>query len=74
MVAESEYVQLCQLVGKYNVPDHGVIFLGSQIGTLGPWTKLYPLSTTGYLIYQGGKFSKSRGVGISADSAKLTGV
>ncbi|KAI1423410.1 hypothetical protein F5Y12DRAFT_798402 [Xylaria sp. FL1777] len=32
------------------------------------------LSTTDYLTYEGGKFSKSRGVGVFGDSAQKTGV
>jgi tRNA synthetases class I (M) len=58
-----------------NVPFHTVIFPGSQIGTGdGDWTQLHHLSTTEYLNYEGGKFSKSRGIGIFGDMAKETGV
>ncbi|KAL4965512.1 Methionyl-tRNA synthetase [Aspergillus stella-maris] len=44
------------------------------IGTGEEWTKLHHLSTTDYLTYEGGKFSKSREVGVFGDSAKKTGV
>ena len=67
-------VQLYQFLGKDNVAYHTVIFPGSQIGTRDTWTKLHHLSTTEYLTYEGGKFSKSRGVGVFGDSAQKTGV
>ncbi|KAK3695020.1 methionyl-tRNA synthetase [Podospora appendiculata] len=69
-----EEVQLHQFLGKDNVVFHSVIFPGTQIGTKEPWTKLHHLSTTDYLTYEGGKFSKSRGVGVFGDSARKTGV
>ncbi|KAM4059182.1 tRNA synthetases class I (M) domain-containing protein [Hirsutella rhossiliensis] len=53
---------------------HSVIFLSSQIGTREAWTKLHHLSTTDCLTYEGGKFSKSRGLGVFGDSAQKTGV
>jgi methionyl-tRNA synthetase len=61
-------------MGKDNVVYHTVIFPGTQIGTRDTWTKLHHLSTTEYLTYEGGKFSKSRGVGVFGDSAQKTGV
>ncbi|KAI5777172.1 methionyl-tRNA synthetase [Geopyxis carbonaria] len=67
-------VQLHQFLGKDNVVYHSVIFPGSQIGTGEAWTKLHHLSTTDYLTYEGGKFSKSRGIGVFGDSAQKTGV
>jgi methionyl-tRNA synthetase len=67
-------VQLYQFLGKDNVVYHSVIFPGTQIGTGDTWTKLHHLSTTDYLTYEGGKFSKSRGVGVFGDSARKTGV
>ncbi|KAF2430724.1 methionyl-tRNA synthetase [Tothia fuscella] len=70
----SDDVQLYQFMGKDNVPFHTVIFPGSQIGTGQKWTKLHHLSTTEYLNYEHGKFSKSRGVGVFGINAKDTGV
>ncbi|KAK3988880.1 putative cytosolic methionyl-tRNA synthetase [Cladorrhinum sp. PSN332] len=67
-------VQLYQFMGKDNVVYHTIIFPASKIGTRGPWTKLHHLSTTDYLTYEGGKFSKSRGIGVFGDSAKETEV
>lgn len=69
-----EDVQLYQFMGKDNVPFHSVIFPGSQIGTGQKWTMLHHLSTTEYLNYESGKFSKSRGVGVFGPNAKDTGV
>jgi len=69
-----EDVQLYQFLGKDNVPFHSVIFPGSQIGTRDTWTKLHHLSTTEYLTYEGGKFSKSRGIGVFGDAGAKTGV
>ena len=71
---DPENVQLYQFMGKDNVPFHTVVFPGSQIGTRDKWTKLHHLSTTEYLNYENGKFSKSRGIGVFGDSAKKTGV
>ncbi|KAL2059126.1 hypothetical protein ABVK25_000418 [Lepraria finkii] len=71
---DPENVKLYQFMGKDNVPFHSVIFPGSQIGTGEPWTMLHHLSTTEYLNYENGKFSKSRGVGVFGNNAKDTGI
>ena len=71
---DPENVKLYQFMGKDNVPFHAVIFPGSQIGTKEPWTMLHHLSTTEYLNYENGKFSKSRGVGVFGNNAKDTNV
>ncbi|OQN98970.1 putative methionine--tRNA ligase, cytoplasmic [Cryoendolithus antarcticus] len=67
-------VKLYQFMGKDNVPFHTVVFPCSQIGTGDKWTMLHHLSTTEYLNYEKGKFSKSRGVGVFGNSAKATGI
>ena len=67
-------IQLHQFLGKDNVVFHSVIFPGSEIGTRDVWTKLHHLSATEYLTYEGGKFSKSRGIGVFGDSAQKTGI
>lgn len=69
-----EEVKLYQFMGKDNVPFHTVIFPGSQMGTGDKWTMLNHLSTTEYLNYESGKFSKSRGVGVFGNTAKETGI
>ncbi|KAG5292788.1 methionyl-tRNA synthetase [Histoplasma ohiense] len=71
---DPDNVQLYQFLGKDNVPFHSVIFPGTQIGTRDKWTKLHHLSTTEYLNYENGKFSKSRGIGVFGNNAKETGV
>lgn len=67
-------VQLYQFMGKDNVPFHTVVFPSSQIGTEEKWTMLHHLSTTEYLQYEGGKFSKSRNVGVFGNNAQETGI
>ncbi len=71
---DPEHVQLYQFMGKDNVPFHSVIFPGSQIGTGEKWTMLHHLSTTEYLNYEHGKFSKSRGVGVFGNNAQDTNI
>jgi methionyl-tRNA synthetase len=67
-------VKLFQFIGKDNIPFHTVIFPSSLLGTGEDWTKLFHMSSTEYMNYEGGKFSKSRGVGIFGTDAKDTGV
>ncbi|ORE02919.1 methionyl-tRNA synthetase [Rhizopus microsporus var. microsporus] len=69
-----EQVKLYQFMGKDNVPFHSVIFPGVQIGTGEKWTKVNHISTCEYLNYEGGKFSKSRNVGVFGNNAKETGI
>ena len=38
------------------------------------WTMMRSISVTEYLNYEGGKFSKSRGVGVFGSDAKDTGI
>ncbi|KAJ2111417.1 methionine--tRNA ligase mes1, partial [Coemansia sp. RSA 921] len=67
-------VQLFQFMGKDNVPFHTVVFPSSQIATGEDWTLLHHISACEYLNYEGGKFSKSRGVGVFGNNARDTGV
>lgn len=69
-----EDVKLYQFLGKDNVPFHSVIFPGTQLGTKDRWTMLHHLSTTEYLNYENGKFSKSRGIGVFGNNARDIGV
>ncbi|KAK9478549.1 tRNA synthetases class I (M)-domain-containing protein [Lipomyces japonicus] len=71
---QPEHVKLYQFMGKDNVPFHTVVFPSSQIGTKKEWTMLHHISTTEYLQYEGGKFSKSRNVGVFGNNAQDTGV
>ncbi|MEM2909341.1 MAG: methionine--tRNA ligase [Candidatus Bilamarchaeaceae archaeon] len=67
-------VLLYQFMGKDNVPFHTVIFPSTLLGTDEKWTMLYHISTTEYLNYEGGKFSKSRGIGVFGDGAMASGI
>lgn len=67
-------VKLYQFMGKDNVPFHTVIFPGCLKGTREEWTLLHHISTTEYLNYEGGKFSKSRNVGVFGNNAQETGI
>ncbi|KAJ1920475.1 methionine--tRNA ligase mes1 [Mycoemilia scoparia] len=71
---DPENVKLYQFMGKDNVPFHTVVFPCVQIGTGDKSTMLNHISTTEYLNYEDGKFSKSRGVGVFGNNAKETGV
>ncbi len=67
-------VDLFQFIGKDNIPFHTVIFPSSLIGTGRDWTKLYHMSSTEYLNYENGKFSKSKGIGVFGSDAKESGI
>jgi methionyl-tRNA synthetase len=75
-----EEVELFQFIGKDNIPFHTVIFPSSQLGSSGPagsgdeWTMLHHMSSTEYLNYESGKFSKSKGIGIFGTDAMETGI
>ena len=57
-------VKLFQFMGKDNVPFHTVIFPSSLIAAKQGWTLLHHISTTEYLNYESGKFSKRNGTGV----------
>ncbi|ADN01301.1 methionine--tRNA ligase [Spirochaeta thermophila] len=67
-------VELYQFIGKDNIPFHTVIFPSTLLGTGEGWTLLKTMSSTEYLNYESGKFSKSRGVGVFGNDAKDTGI
>jgi len=67
-------VELFQFIGKDNIPFHTVVFPSSLLGTGGRWTMLHHMSSTEYLNYESGKFSKSRGVGVFGTDAMETGI
>lgn len=78
--AASNDVELFQFIGKDNIPFHTVIFpctlLGSETreDSEGGWTKLFHMSSTEYLNYEDGKFSKSRNVGVFGSDAIESGI
>ncbi|KAF8638324.1 hypothetical protein AX17_002344 [Amanita inopinata Kibby_2008] len=69
-----ENVDLYQFMGKDNVYFHTIYFPSVQIADSRNWTKLHHLSTTEYLNYEGGKFSKSKNRGVFGPAAKDTGI
>jgi methionyl-tRNA synthetase len=67
-------VDLFQFIGKDNIPFHTVMFPITLLGSKQPWTMLHHVSSSEYLNYENGKFSKSRGVGIFGNDCKDTGI
>jgi methionyl-tRNA synthetase len=66
--------ELFQFIGKDNIPFHTVIFPSSLLGSGENWTMLHHMSSTEYLNYESGKFSKSRGVGVFGTDVMETGI
>ncbi|MGI5069735.1 methionine--tRNA ligase [Treponema pectinovorum] len=67
-------VDLFQFIGKDNIPFHTVVFPCSMIGTGKDYTKLFHMSSTEFLNYEDGKFSKSKGIGVFGSDAKESGI
>lgn len=67
-------VELFQFIGKDNIPFHTVIFPSSLLGTGERWTMLHHMSSTEYLNYESGKFSKSKGIGVFGSDAMESGI
>ncbi|MDR1985538.1 MAG: methionine--tRNA ligase [Treponema sp.] len=67
-------VELFQFIGKDNIPFHTVIFPSSLLGSGENWTMLHHMSSTEYLNYESGKFSKSKGVGVFGTDVMETGI
>lgn len=61
-------VELVQFMGKDNITFHTVLFPSTLLGTNENWTMIKKLSSTEYLNYENGKFSKSRGIGVFGDN------
>lgn len=69
-----EDTELFQFIGKDNIPFHTVIFPITELTTGEKWTMLHHMSSTEYLNYEGGKFSKSKGIGIFGNDVQSTGI
>ncbi|MDR0375901.1 MAG: methionine--tRNA ligase, partial [Treponema sp.] len=67
-------VELFQFIGKDNIPFHTVVFPSSLLGSGDKWTMLHHMSSTEYLNYETGKFSKSEGRGVFGTDVMETGV
>jgi methionyl-tRNA synthetase len=66
--------ELFQFIGKDNIPFHTVIFPSSLLGSGSGWTMLHHMSSSEYLNYEGGKFSKTRGIGVFGTDVMETGI
>jgi len=69
-----EDVELFQFIGKDNIPFHTVVFPSSLLGDGRAWTMLHHMSSTEYLNYEDGKFSKSRNKGVFGNHAVESGI
>ncbi|KAL0954429.1 hypothetical protein HGRIS_003413 [Hohenbuehelia grisea] len=69
-----EHVKLYQFMGKDNTYFHTVYWPSVQLGDGRDWTMLHHISTTEYLNYEGGKFSKSFKRGVFGPAARETGI
>ncbi|MBD3208933.1 methionine--tRNA ligase [Candidatus Woesearchaeota archaeon] len=69
-----EHVRLVQFMGKDNIPFHTILFPATLLGTKDQWTLVHHLSSTDYLNYEDGKFSKSNKLGVFGDDAQKTGL
>ena len=66
--------RLVQFMGKDNIPFHTILFPAFCIGADDNYTLVRELSVNEYLNYEGGKFSKSRNIGIFGDDAHGIGI
>lgn len=71
---DNKNVNLYQFMGKDNVYFHVIYFPSVQLGDGRDWTMLHHLSTTEFLNYEGGKFSKSHNRGVFGPAARETGI
>ena len=71
---DQENVELFQFIGKDNIPFHTVIFPSTLLGSGRKWTMLHHMSSTEYLNYESGKFSKSKGIGVFGTDVMETGI
>lgn len=67
-------VILYQFMGKDNIPFHTVLFPATLMGADEGYTLLYQISVNEYINYEGGPFSKSRGIGVFCDDAQASGI
>ncbi len=69
-----ENTELYQFIGKDNIPFHTVIFPSTLLASNRKWTMLHHMSSSEYLNYEGGKFSKSKGIGIFGNDVQSTNI
>ncbi len=58
-----------EFMGKDNIPFHSVFFPGMLKSSGEPWTQVSFLKATSWLLFAGGKFSKSEKRGVFMDEA-----
>lgn len=61
-------------MGKDNIAFHSIMFPATLQSTCLPYIKPHRLSVTEYLLYEGGKFSKSNNIGVFGDDCAKTGI
>jgi len=66
--------KLYQFIGKDNIPFHTIIWPGELLGVRDGYILPYQIASNEYLNYEGGKFSKSKGIGVFGDDAIKTGI
>ncbi|KAL6576154.1 hypothetical protein OROHE_000625 [Orobanche hederae] len=67
-----EDVELFQFMGKDDVSFHTVLFPSTLLGTCENWNLVNSISATEFLNFESGKFSKSKGIGVSGNDVKDT--
>jgi len=71
---KDDNARLVQFMGKDNIPFHSILFPSFLLGTKKRWTLVHDLAVNEYLNYEGGQFSKSRGIGIFGDTIMNLGI
>ena len=67
-------VELNQFMGKDNIVFHTIMHPGVLKGTKENWVLPKRVAVTEHLMYEGGKFSKSRGIGVFGHNCCETGI
>lgn len=66
--------ELVQFMAKDNIPFHSILFPASLIGAKEEYALVRHISSTEYLNYEKGKFSKTNKTGVFGDDAKTSGI
>ena len=72
--SEHHDLKLVQFMAKDNIPFHSILFPATLIGADDNYVLVHHLSSTEYLNYEGGKFSKTNKTGVFGDDAKTSGI
>lgn len=67
-------VQLVQFMGKDNIVFHSTMAPATLMATGEPFIRPTRLAVTEYLMYEGGKFSKSNNMGVFGNDCQQTGI